>query len=414
MNARLPRYGTACLALAGMAASAPAQVGPYYVGGSVAYGHLSNALGQADEADLPSGYASRSDNVTSVALIGGVDQNIGRQRVFGDLTLRDNRYQRNKLLNHRNHAVTAGVDWQTIERISGNLTLRSSQDLVRFSTFERPTSSGRNLVKARQVDAGARIGVVTRYTLEGGAGHRKVDYSESSYDGRDYSQNSAFVGGRYWPGGSNYVGLNLRKVEGEYPRYVQPRTGLAGDRFDRQDIQLTVSLQGSADSSLLLRVARSDIDYQLQQASDFSGFTGLLRGSWRPTGKIQASAEIARDRGQDIAYEIPALRLRLESARLATAARLQLAYAASAKVEMHSNALFSRRTVVQGDTQLNTEERGRERATQWGLGVSWTPTRTSRVGCDLTSERRRADIGAGLLNVTSNSSTYFAQLTLQP
>src|SRR5687768_12256267 len=120
MNATLLRFSTACLVLAGMSAGALAQVSPYYIGGSIAYGHLSNALGQADDAPLPPGYESRSDNVTSVGLLGGVDQTIGRQRVFGDLTLRDNRYERNKLLNHRNYSVTAGIDWQTIERISGN------------------------------------------------------------------------------------------------------------------------------------------------------------------------------------------------------------------------------------------------------------------------------------------------------
>ena len=57
---------------------------------------------------------------------------------------------------------------------------------------------------------------------------------------------------------------------------------------------------------------------------------------------------------------------------------------------------------------------GRQRATQFVIGASRTPSRTSRVGCDLTPEKRFACIAARLVNATSNAATFHAQLALQP
>ena len=417
MNLTLRQAGvTAAAAL--LAAGVAAQGSPYVIGGSVAYSHQSNTLGLADGASLAAGsdYTSQSDNVTSLALIGGLDQPIGRQRVFGDLTLRSNRYARNELLNHQSYSVTGGVDWQTIERISGNLTLKSNRDLVRFSSTERPTG-GRNLVTTRQADASARIGVVTRYTFEAGGNWRSVDYSDREYDGRDFRQQTAFIGARYWPSGTNYLGLTLRNGSGRYPGFRTAANTTAGDGFDRRDVDLSLSLQTSGSSTLFARTSYSRINHELPGRADYAGFTGLFRGTFNATAKLQFAAEVARDRGQEIDILLfdPAVGVaRVESARLATVARLRAAFAASTKTEVHANASATRRTLAQTSLFTNVQESGRERSTQFGLGASWTPTRTSRIGCDVSRDQRRSDIASARLNISANSTTCFAQLTLQP
>jgi hypothetical protein len=70
--------------------------------------------------------------------------------------------------------------------------------------------------------------------------------------------------------------------------------------------------------------------------------------------------------------------------------------------------------VIEARPAFGIEDTGRERGTQFSLGVSWMPTRTSRIGCDFTQEKRRADIFAELLNLTAESTSCYAQLTLQP
>ncbi|MFN6998373.1 MAG: hypothetical protein ACK4PH_29655, partial [Aquincola tertiaricarbonis] len=106
------------------AGAAHAQSTPYYVGVSQTFTHESNI------------YRSRnnevSDTISSTALFGGVDQMIGRQRVYGNATVSTNRFADNNDLNNTGYGLKAGVDWATIERISGNVELNANQSLARY------------------------------------------------------------------------------------------------------------------------------------------------------------------------------------------------------------------------------------------------------------------------------------------
>lgn len=413
MTIDIRRLATA-LVLALAAGTAAAETTPYSIGGYVGYTHLSNALGLADGAAVPTGlgYVSKADDVTTIALVGALDQRIGRQRVFGDVTLRDNRYRDNDLLDSRTYAASAGVDWQTIERISGNLTLRSNRDLVRFGVFDQPTSE-RNLVTSNQADFTARIGVVTRWTFEAGAGWRSLDYTAASYASREFRQTQYSLGTRYWPGGGNYVGLTLREIDGRYPHY----SAGGEESFDRRDVELSASYELSGLTRLYARARHTRIDYAQQlNALDFSGFTGSLRLTYTPTGKLRLNAEVARDRAQDLRFSFLEFGAggfqfeTFESAPLATALRLRASYDMTAKVALNASAGHTRRKV----SLLLAGQEGRERTTNFSLGAAWTPTRTSRVGCDWSNERRRSDLQAERLNVSAGSFGCYGQLSIQP
>lgn len=406
-----PFAAAAVLTLA--AGTAAAQSTPYYIGGYAGYTRLSNALGLADGAAVPTqlGYVSKSDNVATLALVGGLDQRIGRQRVFGDVTLRDNRYSDNKLLDSKTYAASAGADWETIERISGNLTLRSNRDLVRFGAFDRPTAEP-NLVTSSQADFMARIGVVTRWTFEAGAGWRGVDYTASTYAPRELRQSHYSAGTRHWPSGSNYIGLTLRKSDGRYPRFSATRA----DKLDRRDIELSSFFQLSGSSSIYLRAARTRIDYTERNNFDFSGFTGSLRANYTATGKLRFNAEIARDRAQELRFSFIEFGSgglvfeTFESAQLATALRLRANYDLTAKVALNASAGNSRRAV---SLQAAGQE-GRERTSNFSFGATWTPTRTSRVGCDWSKQRRRSDLLAERFNLSASTFGCYGQLSIQP
>jgi hypothetical protein len=405
------RLAIAALAAAASAASAQEQ-GPYYIGGSVSYSHLSNALGVPDGSGLNPllqalGYRSVSDNVTSVALIGGLDQRISRQRVFGDVTLRNNRYSRNELLDNNSYSLRAGLDWETVERISGNVTLLSTRDLVKFSTFEQPTGTT-NLVTARQADASVRVGVVTRLTFEAAAGYRSRDYSDVSYDPRDYRQQHVSLGVRYWPSSESYIGLGWRETDGRYPRY---RTSLGAavtpDRVDRRDIDVTGHLRFSAASNITARLSHSDVDYELQDR-DFNGVTGYLRGEWEPRASIKLALTLARDRGSDLQLAD------VEAARIANAANLRADWALTAKTALNASLRHTRRSISQTTLSAGEPASGTERGTRYGIGATWAPTRTSLVGCDIARDERRSDVAATRLNLTSNTASCFGQLSIQP
>lgn len=408
----------ALLAAAALLPAAQAETGPYYIGGLVSQTHQSNVLGLADGAAVPTGlgYTSKADNVTSLALVGGIDQTISRQRLFGDVTLRHNRYADNTLLNNNGYALTAGVDWETVDHLSGNVTVKSNRDLFRYSVIDQP-SGVKNLVSSRQADALARLGGVTPLTFEAGAGYRSVDYSDASYDGRDNHQSYWLLGARYAPARGAWVGLSLRETRGQYPRLqVDPNTGsVTPDRLRRRDVDLYGTLEVSGLTNLYARISQSRIDYDLQP--DFSGVTALLRVNWQPTAKLRLTAEAARDRGQDLRFvlanDVFFGQTVAETAQLVTAFRTRASLEVSAKVSADANIGYTRRPVTLFNNQLGASESGREATRQYGIGARWTPTRTSLVGCDLSHEQRSSDL-VSVLNLSSNSFGCYAQLTLQP
>lgn len=419
-----PRVARIAAALAGLAAAAAhGETSPYYIGSSLSYSHQSNVLGLADGQDVNAalsqlGYTSKSDNVTSLALVGGFDQQISRQRVFGDLTLRNNQYAHNDLLNNNSYALTTGLDWQTVNRLSGTVKVRANRDLIHYSSVDQP-SGQKNLISTRQADLTARLGGVTALTIEGGAGYRSVNYSDSSYDSNEYSQAYGSLGVRYWPSGTTSLGLSVRETEGKYPHFAVDASGQPqADNFSRQDIDLSTSIELSGATNLTARLSHTKIEYDFRQ--DFSGFTGQLGVNYQATGALQLHAEFARDRGQDLRFVFvnpDAEVVQAETSSLTTVWRTNASYALTAKTALNANLSYTRRPIALNSTSLtsntSSDGEGRETRRQYGIGVSWAPTRTSQVGCNLSRERRKSDT-VEQLNLTSNVTSCYAQLTLQP
>jgi len=68
-----------------------AETSPYYIGLSESITHDSNLYRLGDGRPTPSTIQSRGDTSFATALVGGVDQQWGRQRLTGSLNLAHNR-----------------------------------------------------------------------------------------------------------------------------------------------------------------------------------------------------------------------------------------------------------------------------------------------------------------------------------
>jgi hypothetical protein len=409
---KLSSCGPAAALLAALAGPCVAETTPYYVGGVVSYGYNSNVLGLVDGQPLPTGlgYTSKSDHIASFALVGGLDQQISRQRVFGDVTLRRNKYTNNSLLDNDSYAITAGADLQTVERISGNVLLKSSRDQIAYGIFERPTGE-QVLVTANSADFSVRVGGPTRVSFEAGFGYRSLDYSTAAYDTRDYRQTSVSLGGRYAPSDNSSFGLGVRAANGVYPHF-DVATGIE-ESFHRTDIDLSGSWKVSGVTSVSGRASYTNVDYKIQDILDFTGWTGALKASWQPTVRWDLSAELARDRGQDLRFGLDQFGTRVDSPQLVSALWLRAAYEVTAKVGVTATVGYSSRPVSVINPFFGFADTGTEKVRQFAFGAGWAATRTSRIGCDYSVERRRSDVVAQL-NTSVDAITCSAQLTLQP
>ncbi|GAB4040504.1 MAG: hypothetical protein Fur0014_11070 [Rubrivivax sp.] len=387
----MPRTPLLSLLLA--ATGAAAQTSPWYLGASVGVAHEDNVYRLADGVAAPAG-VSKSDTITTAALLAGLDQPVGRQRVYGNATLRDSRFDRNRVLDNQGYALRAGMDWSTAERVSGNLDLRVDRSLARFNTdTEIGLITRRNIEQVRQAAASVRVGVVTEYSLEAGLERREVDYSAPEYAPRENRVNTATAGLRWRPSAGLMLGGGLRHVRGIYPQF-EPLAGggFRADRFTRDGLDLLFELTPGGASRFDGRVTLGRTRYEAATARDFSGVTGAARWVWQPGAKLQLTTRLTRDDGQSGYYSTsPLVDGVVDYSRTTTVLSLRGDYTATAKLRFNAVLAAGRRDLVRTlppTALVPGDASGRENTLEATLGLSWDPTRRAVLGCDLGHERR--------------------------
>jgi hypothetical protein len=407
------------LAAAGLATvvgTAGAEANPYYLGISQTFSHNSNLLGLGDGQEAPAGF-SRSDSISSTALLAGLDQPFGRQRLFGNVALRSNRLSNNDVYNNESYALTAGLDWATVNNISGNLKASANRNLASFNSTEIGLLTKKNVETTQQFDGTVRIGVVTAWTAEASVGTRSVDYSAIEYESREFRQNSLSVGMRYRPSAASNFGIAVSSAKGRYPKFRpldNTGTNFEADTYNRRDVDFTANLTPSAASDLSARISVGNTSYDIASDRDFSGVTGQISWNWRPTGKLRFNTMLTRDPGQDSYFLASQISdATIDYSRLTTALNLRADYDVAAKVSLNANLGLSRSSLTRTIPLLtNISETGSEHNVHWGFGAVWVPLRSLQVGCDLGRDQRS---GTAPLSSDLHDSTVscYGQFTLQ-
>lgn len=398
------------------AASATAQTSPWYVGASQTFTHESNLYRLADGVAAPAGI-SKSDLVGSTALLAGLDQPIGRQRLYGTATLRSNRYRDNTDLDNEGYALRAGVDWETVGRLSGNIDLSADRSLARFDTdTDLGVQTRRNVQDSQRLFTEARLGVVTEYTALASLEHREVRYSAAEYDRREYRQTTATAGFRWRPQGGTMLGLGLRRTEGLYPRFrAQAGGGFESDDYTRDGLDLLGSYESGGAHRFDARLTLGRTDYARDNARDISGATGYATWTFRPGGRLSLNTRLARDIGQDAYFSgSPFVNGVVDNSRTTTSLRLGADYALSAKVQLRANLTHAQRDLARTlpPDAIFADSSGSDHTTELSLGATWEPTRSLVFGCDVGHEKRSAS-GDLSLPYTASRFGCFGQVFLR-
>ncbi len=422
----------AAAAAAGGTAPVAAQSSPYYIAGSVALTQDSNLQRLADDQPTPDG-ASRSDTSYSTALIGGINQGIGRQRVYGSLTLRDNRFERNKRFDNQSYNGALGLDWATVERVSGTLSLSAVRALSPFNADGVGLLSEKNLETTQSANALVRVGLVTAYSLELSGGMRRVRNSldKDVLRARNFNQDNLSVGVGWRPGGALAISVAVREVNGEYPNFRgDAASGFESDRFKQQFFDLVSTWQPTGASVVDLRLNFADTKYVVNEQRNFSAVNGSLGWQWQPTGKLRLNTRYSRDRGQDaypstklvlirgFPFPIPIPVTNFDS-RIVDSLRAQAELEVSAKVALTSSLQLTRRALTRdplavADKSSQGITNAHDSTTQFNIGARWALTRAVLLGCDVGNERRTFSGDRELsFNLKDTTLSCFGQLTLQ-
>ncbi|MDH5540830.1 MAG: hypothetical protein OEY03_15615, partial [Rhizobacter sp.] len=275
------------LAGAALSAAGPGQAepNPYYIGISQALAHDSN-LYRVDTGALP-------DKYSITGLLAGLDQPFGRQRLYANGNVRATRFEDVKELDNTSYQLNAGLDWATIERLSGSMNVALSERLANYgASINQPQLTKKNIESIDQFNLRAQFGLVSLYSLEATYAHRRLDYSAVEFAASEVKQNALGMGIKYRPSGALTLGAGLRYTRGEYPNV--PNASGAPAEFSRKDLDLTARWQPTGLSSFDVRMS---FGKQLSEAltqRDFSGATGSISWNFLPTGKLAFTTMLSR------------------------------------------------------------------------------------------------------------------------
>lgn len=365
-------------ALAGVA-YAQAAANPYYIGASQEFVRESNVFRTASRV---------SDTVSSTGLQAGIDQPFGRQRFYADVSVLANRHENYSELNNVSHTENLGLDWSSMERLSGSLRYMSRQNLADFGLTGGSTA--KNIERTQQATALARYGVAARLGLEGSVEHRSVKFSNTDFNSGEYSQNSASAGIRWGAAGLLTLGTGLRVTQGDYPHYKDPFDPLGSlapetpDRLKRRDLDLTATWSPTGLSTLTARASATHETHSQASRPGFSGFTGALGWDYRLTGKLTLKAQLTRDTGSETTFLTVApgaLPLRANNNRLTTLSELGASYEATAKIGFTANLRRAQGSVTStGGASLG------DSTSSMVFGAKYQPTRSISLGCNAGRE----------------------------
>lgn len=389
--------------LAGPAALA--QSSPYYVGVSQAFTHESNIYRLSGNQPI------NSDTVSTTSLLAGLDQTFGRQRLFADTSVQASRYRNNNTLNNTGYSLNGGLDWATIERLSGRISLGANRNMAQFNPGgDSPLLTKKNIQTNRQASATVRYGLVSKFTAEATLSHRRVAYSAVEYNRFQYRQNSGSLGLVYRPSGALSLGAALRYTEGRYPMARTTAAGFLEDTYKRHDLDLTSNWILSGASTINARLSLGKQEYASFNSRDFSGATGALTWIWQPGPRLRVKTGLSRDTGQDTSFLTfgSSNFVTSDYSRLTTALTSSATYELSAKIFIDASLRWSDRSLTNtGQAFGNDSNKG------VSLGGRWLPTRNTQVGCQLSHDSRSSDNLALSVPFSANSTSCYAQFMLR-
>jgi hypothetical protein len=332
---------------------------PWYVGLNQDFTHTSNVF---------------SDTISTTSLLGGVNTRLGRQRLFGDVALNTTKYRQVDARDTSGYNIGLGMDWSTVERLSGTVRIGATQRQTDFGGSGITQVSLSNVEKTQDFDAVARLGGESLLTYEVGIGWRKVRFGAVEFANTNYRQQRGNMGLVIRPSGA----LTLR-------------TGVQGSRTDYDATDARAKNAGVYLGATWVPTGISTVTANLNYSREgatavsdgFRGVTGSLAWLWRPTGRLTTTTTLSRATGRDAGFlrtsdadnnpTVTANNFSQITNRLA----LSTAYELTGKISINGGIDVSQRNygaIVTGA--------GKDRETGVSVGARWAALRTVSVGCD--------------------------------
>jgi hypothetical protein len=379
-----------------------AETNPYYIGASETFTHESN-LFKVSSANNP-----QSDNIWGTSVFAGVDQPFGRQRVYGNLTVTDNRYVNQSQLNFTGYNVLGGLDWATIGRLSGKLTYSRNESQGDYGQLSTP-DTGKFVQTTEQIAASVKYELMSSLSLVGGLEHRTINSPDQPQTlSSDVTSDVASLGLTYGLGASVVLGTGVR-----FTRDKTPQSSGGDDTNNRTDLDLTAVWTPTPLTSVDARVSIGNGDSNSQGGSN-SRVTGAIGANYSPTGRLQLRGSFSRETGVDSTFlptgSTPTGGVTgsyVDNNAVTNWTNLGVTYLLSSKISL--NAGYNRSDGSQD--QINGQS-SKNIVNRYSMGLQYAVARNFSLGCGYQREKR-SESTSDLNSYTAKTANCTLSYTLQ-
>lgn len=375
----------ACLAAHGAAGAqvtpTPNPDRPWYVFAQQEVEHRTNAFSGASGSET-------SDTIWTTSLGGGVNARFGRQRAYGNATLSHTRYAKTDGIDGQGYNLDAGLNWETLNNLSGNVSAAAGRRQADFNTGIS-TRVLKNNETFEELRARVLWGGVSLLGIEATSGFRRVGFSAPEFAAREYEQGNASAGVIYRPSSALSLGSGLAV---QYTDYDVPLFGQTEpESSKRRDLYVTADWTATGASNVGARLNFGKTDFDRANAEDFSGLTGSVYWRWRPTGRTAVSTTLSRETGQESGFQrfLNGDRARLTAtdfSRVTNLLAVGVNYELTGKIMLNGNLSHARRSLVDSLSR----GKGNDNTTLASVRADWAATRIITVGCEIGHETRSA------------------------
>jgi opacity protein-like surface antigen len=391
---------------------------PYYLGLSQAFTADTNIF------RLPKNVPVRRDLISSTALTAGLDQPLGRGKLVADIQLNTNRYRNNNQLNYNGGEGNVRLDWESINRLSGDIALYRRQSLYNAPSSNGTLSTERDVISDSGLNLGVRLGLVTLWSLEGGLAYNQTRHSSDRQVSQELNQTSGNLGIRLRPNDLWSTRLGLRQTHATYPR-AEPTTlggavggDYASDTIRRNDIDLSGTWTPSGASQLDARISATRQKHSLRSYRTSNLITGLLGYNWLLTGKTKLRLELVRDSAVGAGDRNFALTGQ-PGGDSSVSNQLVVSgnWEATAKISADAGYTYSQRKLENIGVNSSTLAIGplteRDNTHTLGLGATYRANAHVQLGCRYTHEKRNTNNANSQLTTPYSVDTGKCQLQLR-
>lgn len=234
---------------------------------------------------------ARSERIGAYYIGASVDKPYAQQRFRLEATASAYRYDNFSYLDFEALNYLGTWTWQFTPRIGGALSATRTEELADYSDFRNP-----GVLNVRTTEtflASADAWVFGGWHLTGGLTRLQNRYSVAFTAEGNYRADGFEAGVRWVARSANYLGFNLRSLDGRYERAADPVAQL-DDGFERREAEALALWR--LGGKLLLDGRLAHVEYRSNNFAerDFSGIAGGVRAVWAATGRLALNAQFAR------------------------------------------------------------------------------------------------------------------------